>query len=268
MGSMAPVGRVEKVFFVVVALSALWVGSWTYFAPASVQNGIPWFAPPFHARVIGATYLSAAVFCCAAAFARSFAEVRIVMPMIATWTGIIFVVSLLYLTAADYRRPPIWIWLVAYLVYPVVALWLLWTHRAAGEAGGPALPAWAGGYLLVQGIFLTAVGALLLVLPNLMVKMWPWALTAQLAQIYAGPVLSYGVASLMLAQMRVYAEARIALSGMLVFALAVLAASVIHRASFAGLSLSVAVWFASLSIALVVLALVLARGRAAARAMV
>ena len=256
---MTTVSRGEKAFFVVVALSALWVGCWTYFVPASVQNGIPWFAPPLHSRVIGAIYLSAVVFCFGGVFARSYAEVRIVMPMIAIWTGVIFLVSLLYLTAADYGRPPIWIWFVAYLVYPLIALWLMWAHRSAGDGAGAALPAWARGYFLLQGIFLTVVGALLLALPDLMIGAWPWALTAQLAQIYAGPVLCYGVASLLLARAQSYAEARIAVAGMLVFAIAVLVASVIHRASFASVSTSVAIWFASLVIAIVALGLVLAR---------
>ena len=103
------------------------------------------------------------------------------------------------------------------------------------------------------------VGALLLALPDLMIGAWPWALTRQLAQIYAGPVLCYGVASLLLARAQSYAEARIAVAGMLVFAIAVLVASVLHRASFASVSISVTIWFASLVIAIVALGLVLAR---------
>jgi hypothetical protein len=257
---MTTVSRGERVFFAIVAVSALWVGSWSYFAPAYVQNGIPWFAPPLHARVIGAIYLSAAMFCFGSIFARSYAEVRVVMPMIALWTGAIFLVSLLYLTSADYRRPPIWIWFVAYLVYPLIAVWLMWIHRSerAGAAGN-ILPAWARGYFMAQGIVLTAVAALLLVLPDLMVKAWPWTLTPQLAQIYAGPILCYGVASLLLGRARTYTEARIAVSGMFVFAFAVLVASIIHRATFASAGVSVLLWFACLVIAVLVLWLVLAR---------
>jgi hypothetical protein len=225
-----------------------------------VQNGIPWFAPPLHARVIGAIYLSAAMFCFGSIFARSYAEVRVVMPMIATWTGAIFLVSLLYLTSADYRRPPIWIWFVAYLVYPLIALWFMWVHRSERDgAAGNMLPAWARGYFLAQGIVLTTVAALLFVLPELMTKAWPWTLTPQLAQIYAGPILCYGVAGLLLGRARTDTEARIAVAGMFVFAVAVLLASVIHRATFASASVSVLLWFTCLVIAVVVLGLVLAR---------
>ena len=78
-GDVATVSRGEKVFFVVVALSALWVGSLDLFAAGQRAERHSWFAPPFHARVIGAIYLSAAVFCFGGVFARSYAEVRIVM---------------------------------------------------------------------------------------------------------------------------------------------------------------------------------------------
>ena len=256
---MTRINRGEKLFFVVVALSALWVGSWTYFAPAQVPERHSLVCAALHARVIGAIYLSAVVFCLGGALARSYAEVRVVMPMIATWTGVIFLVSLLHLTAADYGRPPIWIWFVAYLVYPLIALWLMFVHRAEpAEAGGPTLPASARGYFWAQGIGLTALGALLLVLPDVVVPFWPWKLTSQLAQIYAGPVLCYGVASLLLARTHSYRAARIAVAGMLVFAVAVLLASIIHRATFPSATTSVLVWFASLVTATVVLGFLLA----------
>lgn len=91
----------------IVGLSALWVGSWTYFDPTHVQYGIPWSAPPLHSRFIGSIYLSAAVFCFSGALSRSVGEVRVLPAMIALWTGVVFIMSLFYLEAPDYRRGPI-----------------------------------------------------------------------------------------------------------------------------------------------------------------
>lgn len=99
----------------------------------------------------------------------------------------------------------------------------------------------------------------MLLLPGLMIKAWPWTLTPLLAQIYAGPILCYGVASLLIARARSYRPVRIAMAGMFVFAVAVLVASVIHRVTFASASVSVVLWFACLVIAVVVLGLVLVR---------
>ena len=257
---MAPLTWSEKLFFAIVALSALWVGSWSYFVPTDVQYGIPWNVPPLHARFVGSIYLSAALFCFGSIFARTYDEVRAILPMIAIWTLVVFLVSFLYLTEADYHRFPIWIWIIAYLVYPLIAIWLVWVHRRDwSKAAGSTLPAWARTYLLVQGIVLVVAAAALLLLPDFMIKIWPWALTRQLAQIYSGPILCYGVGSLLISRGRSFAEIRIALAGMLVFSVAVLVASVINRAVFAGVSPAVVLWFAGFAVAAAILGNMLAR---------
>jgi hypothetical protein len=76
-----------RTFFLLVALSALWAGGWAYFEPAMVQTGIPWFVPQLQARLIGSAYLSAFVFCLLSGFAGTYSQVRIVLSMIAVWTG-------------------------------------------------------------------------------------------------------------------------------------------------------------------------------------
>jgi hypothetical protein len=160
---MTAITRGERAFFAIVALSALWIGSWCYVIPAYVQIGMPWNAPPLHARFLGAIYLSATTFCFCSAFARTHAQLRAVLPMIAIWTGVVLVVSFFYLTQADYLRVAVWIWLIAYLVYPLIALRLMWIHRTAlDQAATYTLPGWAHGYLLAQGILLSAAAALLL----------------------------------------------------------------------------------------------------------
>jgi len=258
--------RAEKAFYVIVALSALWIGSWCYVNPAYVRTALPWFAPPLHARFLGAVYLSATTFCFCSAFARTRAELCAVLPMIAIWTGVVFVVTPFYLTPADYLRPPVWIWLVAYFIYPLIALWLMWSQRNDTVPPSPArtVPGWARSYLLIQGIVLSAAAVLLLLRPALMIEAWPWKLTLQLAQIYSGPILCYGIASLLISRGSSLAQARIALVGMCVFALAVLAASIIHRATFVRASLSATLWFAGFAAASAILVFMLARSRAGA----
>jgi len=257
---MAGISGAERAFYAIVALSAFWIGGWCYVVPAYVQIGMPWNAPPLHARFLGAIYLSATTFCVCSAFARMHAALRAVLPMIAIWTGVVLIVSLFYLAPADYLRPPVWIWLIAYLVYPVIALWLILVHRTGAEPpSASALPGWARGYLLAQAFLLSAAALLLLLWPALMIKAWPWKLTQQLAQLYSGPILSYGVASLLISRSRSFAEVRIALSGLFVFVLAVLVASIIHHTVFVRASLAAILWFAGFAAGTALLALMLAR---------
>jgi hypothetical protein len=59
---MNTVTRGQKIYFAAVGVLALWVGIWGYFIPSQVDKAIPWLVPPFHARFLGAMYLSGTAF--------------------------------------------------------------------------------------------------------------------------------------------------------------------------------------------------------------
>lgn len=247
---MVLVSRNIKVYFAAVGLLALWVGAWGYFVPARVDEAIPWLVPPLHARFLGGMYLSGTAFMIAGIFSRRFDEVKTMVPMIAIWTGMLFIVSLFYLGEFDYSRPQVWIWFGAYLIYPLIALGLTWSHRALNEPhDGTPLPAWAKNYLFVQGVLVTLLSLSLLFAPDLMVSVWPWKITRLLAQIYSAPFLSYGLGSLMLSRRQTWKEARVVLIGTVVFAIFVLMASIIHRELFSLSNASTWIWFGGFAIA-------------------
>src|SRR5204863_6272606 len=143
---------------------------------------------PLHARFLGSMYLSGATFMAGCILASRWDEVRVVLPGIAIWTGMLFVVSLFYLDQFDFTRNQAWVWFAAYLVYPLIAIWLAWRHRGdawAASFAGPGLPRWVRIYLLAQGLVMTALALALLLAPGLMVPVWPWKITPLLAQIYS-----------------------------------------------------------------------------------
>ena len=115
-------------------------------------------------------------------------------------------------------------------------------------------PMWARLYFLLQALILIVGAVLLLALPGVMIRIWPWDLTPQLARLHGAPVLCFGVASFQLARVRRYREIRIPVAGMLVFAVAVLVASAIHREMFASASPAMIAWFAGFAIAALILA--------------
>jgi hypothetical protein len=257
---MTPVTRGQKIYFAAVGLLALWVGTWGYFIPEHVDEAIPWLVPPLHARFLGAMYLSGLTFMIAGILSRYYAEVQVMVPAIAIWTGMLFIVSLFYLGEFDFNHKPVWFWFGAYLIYPLIALWLTWRHRDLREGvDGPALPAWVRGYLLVQGILVTLLALVLLFLPNFMVNLWPWNITRLLAQIYSAPFLAYGITSLMLSRRQTWPEVRVVLLGTFVFAFLVLLASLIHRGLFSLANVSTWAWFGGFLLATVVLGLMSVR---------
>jgi hypothetical protein len=250
---MTTITRAHRIYFAFVGLFALWVGVWGYFFPVEISRAIPWQVPALHARFIGAMYLSGMVLMGLALIARYVAEVRTALPMAAIWTGMLLLVSILHLPEFNYSQPQVWFWFGAYIVYPLVGARLYFAHRP-GRALGRRVPEWVRRYLLVQGAICTALALLLFFAPGSMAALWPWRISPLLTQIYAGPFLSYGIGSLLLARRRSWLELRIALVSMFAFAALVLVASYIHLGVFGAIGVSALVWFGGFAVATAMLA--------------
>jgi hypothetical protein len=205
-------------------------------------------------------YLSGLTFMVGGILAHYYVEVRVMVRVIAIWTGMLFIVSLFYLDEFDYSHKPVWFWFGAYLIYPLIALWLMWRERTLREkVDGAVLPAWVRGYLLGQGVVVTLLALVLLFMPEFMATIWPWNITRLLAQIYAAPFLAYGVSSLMLSRQQTWLEVRVVVIGTFVFAVGVLLASLIHRQLFSLANVATWLWFGGFLLAAVLLGLLSAR---------
>ncbi len=257
---MTTVTRNQKIYFAAVGLFALWVGIWGGFIPEHVDEAIPWLVPPFHARFIGAIYLSAVVIMGGCMMAHRFAEVWVAVFMIGVWTGSLFVISLFHLNEFDFSRKQVWFWFGAYIIYPLIGFWLSWNHRTArDEPSGPKLPNWTQSYLFAQGFIITALALALLLESDLMVSVWPWKVTRFLIQIYSGPFLAYGLGSLLLSRQRTWPEVRIVMTGFIILTAGVLSASIIHHDLFTTTNLATWLWFGGFSLATLLLGVIILR---------
>jgi hypothetical protein len=253
---LTPVRAGERLYFMAVGLLALWVGIWGFLAPKSVGRALPFVVPPLHARFLGAMYLSGLTFMGGAALSRRWAEVRIVPPITAIWTGGLLVVSLLHFGEFDLSEPQDQVWFAAYVAYPLIALWLTWRHRgdARERIVGTPMPRWATTYIFVQGVAATVLGVALYVAPAAMADAWPWPITRLLAQLYSAPLLAYGVGSLLLSRQRTWPEIKVCAIAMFVFAAAVLVGSLIHLDLFSSRDAAASLWFGAFGAATVALA--------------
>lgn len=241
---MTIVTRNQKIYFAAVGLLALWVGIWGVFIPEHVDKAIPWLVPPLHARFIGVIYFSAVVLMGCSMLANRYAEVKAATFIVALWTGMLFVISLFYLSEFNFSRGPSWFWFGAYILYPIIGFWVAWNHRNEhDESAGSKLPSWMQTYFLFQGLIITLLSLALLFAPNLMTDLWPWKITPMLAQIYSGPFLAYGLGSLISAGQHTWLEVRIVAWASFVLAVGVLITSTIHRELFSTSSPSMWIWF-------------------------
>jgi hypothetical protein len=235
----------QRIYLGAVAALALWVGIWCYFVPERSEIAIPWGVSTLCSAFFGSIYLSGATFTGTSMLARRWVDARLVMPIIALWTGGLTIVSLFYLPLFDFTRTQVWIWFGAYILYPLIALGLMWTHRK--ESGlhptdEPALPEWTKGYLRIQGSLLVILGLSLLISPQVMKVLWPWQAGKLMLQLYSVPLLTYGICSFLFTRQRTWSEIRLGLLSIGIFTAAELVATIFHLPLFDGHPLSIAVW--------------------------
>jgi len=245
--NMLPITKGQKVFFAVICAAALLVAVLGLFNPEYLAFIFTWLVlPPLHARFVGAIYLFGAVFMAGCLFAKQQAEVRWGVQMIGAWTGTLFIVSILNLSVFGFNLLPVQIWFASYIIYPIISIWMTVRQPSMTQAAslsGPALDRWAKIFLLTQGILVTLLAAALFFAPALMSTLWPWKVTPVLAQMYSGPLISYGVGSYLFSMQEQWLGVRAIVPAMLVFTATTVAVSFLHLNLFSFSEIADLLWF-------------------------
>ena len=235
-----------RVFFGVIALAALLVAYLGIASPAHLDRSFTWVVlPPLHARFVGVLYLFGAVYMVGCIIAPRWSQVSPAPVAIGLFTSLLLLVTLLNLDAFDFDLGPVWAWTLSYVVYPMIAFGIAWAlrHREAAAVGGPAIPRWATTFLITQAAVFAALGILLLVARDVGVDIWPWKISAGLAQFYGGPFLAYAYCSWRYARRTQWAALAAIAPAMLVFAAGTLVVSLVHRELFSISDVATWVWF-------------------------
>ena len=254
---MSPITPGQKIFFAVICAAALLVAVLGLFNPVYLASIFTWLVlPPLHARFVGAIYLFGAVFMAGCLLAKRQAEVRWGVQMIGIWTGMLCLISLLNLSAFGLDLLPVRIWFASYILYPLIALWMTYRDRASMDSAplsGPALDPWAKKFLLTQGLVMSLLAIALFFAPGFMSTLWPWKVTPTLAQMYAGPLLSYGVGSYIYSTQGQWLGIRSIVPGMFSFTLVTVIVSFMHVTLFSFTEIADLLWFAWFIVATLIL---------------
>jgi hypothetical protein len=231
----------------IISVAALHIFIVGFFTPPGMTRMLDWAAvPPLHARFIGAVYLFGAVYAGGAFFAKRLADARWITWMIVTWTGILGILAYLNFGLYDTGRMSHLTWIISYTVYPLWGLFLIWRQPKTG-ADDARLPGWGKTFLLVQGGLITLLAAAMLLLPDRVAGLWPWGVSALLVGVYSGPLMAYGVGSLLIGRDGGWGGARILAWASLAFSAASLAASGMHLALFNFAEIADLLWFGGLA---------------------
>jgi hypothetical protein len=250
-------------FYAIIIFFPAWVGTGGLFFTARIEDFLPFNVPPLHARFIGAMYAAGATMMLFATLARAWHEVRVVTLILGIWTGVLGVVSLLYLGAFNWTASrPTWFWWFAYIWFPLGAAFLFWNQRGVQDHPDEApLSLLLRAFLVVQGAIAVALALTLLFSPATMIALWPWRITPLLAQIYSAPFLAYGLGSLYAARQHGWSEVRGPVMAIVVLTAVAVIGSFVHSATFNAVNPSTWVWFGGLGLVAIGLAALAASPR-------
>ncbi len=156
------------------------------FRPDLITALEPWKATPLNARFIASLYLATGIGVLLSALGRNFLQVRIVLIGLGVATIALFLLTLFRLLFYPGELPmvPV-IWLLLYFIDPLLVVFCLGRLGATGSsvprANNPLSLLW-----IVHTVIFGAAGLLMLLLPGIAVQLWPWGLSAPLAQLYGG----------------------------------------------------------------------------------
>jgi hypothetical protein len=239
----------HRILHLFVLAGAGWVAFWGLALPAASDIALPFTVPPLHARFISAIYLSGFAYMLLALFARHWSEIRVVSIVLAVWTVMLGIVTVINLPAFDWSLEPVWFWFFAYTSFPIVGWYIVWSQRNdVSAADGPPLASALRAWLSLQGLVATVLALALFEAPNTMATLWPWALPPVVGQLYSAPLLAFGLGSFYAAQQHGWREARMVVVCSLVLAAAVLVGSYLHRGLFDRATVSAWLWFAGFAI--------------------
>ncbi len=198
-----PVTRLLLVVMALGALVALYLGVKLFFFTEAARRDWMWPMLPFGIRFLGAVYLAALVPTTAVVLVRRWSPARLVVPVVMAFSGVLLLMSLVYLDRFQWGSWSPWLWFGLYVVLPLTSAYhlrLYWLHRRLPPAPAATLPgAWRLA-LQAEGAALALYGLALAAVPSLAAAGWPWAVDAFHARLYSAPFFAIAVGAWLLAR--------------------------------------------------------------------
>jgi hypothetical protein len=179
-----------------VAVVVVLGGGLLLFFPERASRWI-WPIGPFNARFLGAVYLAEMAGGLMLVIVARHSPARVVVPVALTFTGVVFIASIVSIGDFDFDRRGPWLWFAAYGAFTALLPLYAWRLLHGPQPGATSL-GWRR-WFIVEGILLCAYGLALLVAPKPFTTFWPWPIDAFHGRIYSAVFLTFGVGDLLLA---------------------------------------------------------------------
>lgn len=179
--------RVLAVVIVPVLVAAFIV---LYLFPDEAGRLFAWpIKPHMSAMMLGATYLGGAYFFTRTALSRQWHRVRLGLIPVTTFAAIMGIATILHWDKFIHQNFAFMLWAFLYFTLPFVipAVWYLNQRAAGGGSVGAErlLPGWLRVATGGVGAVMLGASAILLIVPQVMIPIWPWTLSALTGRVMA-----------------------------------------------------------------------------------
>jgi hypothetical protein len=193
--------------------------------------------PALHARCLGVLHLALACGLWSARRRLDEAAARLPLLLLGTWSASAIAAALI----AD-QTPAGMAWLGCMALTACGAVGLLVSDESIAAPAERLDLSWAA-----LGLGAGALGAALLLLPELAARHWPWRMAASQAAAYGAPLLGFGTMAWAAARERRRYAREPALQAWLALSAGFMAASLLHHELFAAARTATWVWFGLLA---------------------
>jgi hypothetical protein len=208
-----------------------------YLFPDSGAERFAWpINPLMSSMMLGATYLGGAYFFLVVLLSRQWRHVWLGFLPISAFAGTLGIATLLHWDRFAHDRWAFWVWTFLYVTVPLVLpfLWYRNQQQAAAlamdrEGRLPRASRWAFGVL---GGVLTVAAVLLLLVPELMIAAWPWALSPLTARVMAAMFILPGLVGVSIAYVDSWSSAGYLLQAQAISIILMLVAVYVARDDF------------------------------------
>ncbi|MFN2136269.1 MAG: hypothetical protein ACK2UK_09960 [Candidatus Promineifilaceae bacterium] len=163
-------------------------------------------------------------------------EVHLGYPAVTTFTIFMLLATLLHWDKFFTNNWPFWVWLVLYIVTPILVPAVWWLNRPADPhtpaPGDRIVPAWLRFGVAALGGFFLAISLAAFFRPQFIIDIWPWTLSPLTARVMAGWHALLGVGLLAMASDRRWSAWPVPMQSIAIWYVLLLGAFVWHQEEF------------------------------------
>jgi hypothetical protein len=208
-----------------------------YLFPQESGNRFAWEINPYIMDIyMGAGYLGGAFLFLITLIGNRWHRVSAGFPAVTGFTIMMLLATILHWSRFDINHFPFQLWLILYVVTPVLVPWLWWRNRVTDpkvpEPGDVVMPSFVRIGVRLVGLALLLVSIISFIWQDLLIQIWPWTLTPLTARVLMGWGVLLGVGNITISTDPRWSSWRVAVGSIFIWHFLYLIGSFIHAGDF------------------------------------